>query len=401
MARTYSISGVDYHLLKRNRKHGKPVYYVGFLSDLVGANGRRRYKAVRSTGTGNTALARKIALQMIEKGDVFAATDELRGFLLTFWNPEKSEYLRGKAAEGHPVSTAYARNSRSLVERYVLPYFEKRGVMRLSDLTRPLILSWRNDLFENRSAEKGGRLITPRTINTARQSLTVPIRWAVTMGLLPYDPSATIKPVHGKPAERQIFQLDEYEKLFSVEWVDLRYKTACLLASVTGMRMGEVRGLLVKNLHLDDGYLDVLTSWQDTEGLKPPKWDSERLGVELPANVVEAIREVLAVHRWGAEPDHFVFFGTESAAVPMGKQALERALRNAMKAAKLPSGRLFHSLRHSLVSHAASTLSPAALMGFIGHRQEETTEGYQHVTDRDREAMREIQAKILPFKKAQ
>ena len=69
---------------------------------------------------------------MIEKGDVFAATVDVHGFLLTFWDPEQSQCLRGKAAEGHPVSAAYARNSRSLVERYVLPYFEKRGVVRLS-----------------------------------------------------------------------------------------------------------------------------------------------------------------------------------------------------------------------------------------------------------------------------
>ena len=400
MNRAYSIGSVDYHLLKRKGKTGKGVYYVGFLSDLVGSNGRRRYKAVRSTRTGNIALARKIALQMIEKGDVFATKDGLRDFLLTFWDPEKSEYLRGKAAEGHPVSTVYANNSRSLVKRYVLPYFKKRGITRISELTRPLILSWRNDLFERRSASREGRKVSPRTVNTARQAFFVPLRWAVTMGMLPYDPAGTVRPVHDKPAKRQIFELAEYQKLFAVDWPDARYKAACLLASVTGMRMGEVRGLLVKNLHLDKSRLDVVTSWQDAEGLKPPKWDSERIGVDLPENVVSALRELLDGHRWGVEPDHFVFFGIESPAVPIGKRGLDHALRNAMTAAKLPGGRTFHCFRHSLVSHA-SDLSAAGLREFIGHRQESTTEGYQHVTDRDRDAMREIQAKILPFKKAE
>jgi hypothetical protein len=103
----YSIGAVDFHLLKRKSKQGKGVYYVAFISDLIGKNGRRRYKAVRPTGTGNIALARKIANQMIEKGEVFAAKSGLRDFLLTFWDQEQSEYLRGKAAEGRPVSPAY------------------------------------------------------------------------------------------------------------------------------------------------------------------------------------------------------------------------------------------------------------------------------------------------------
>lgn len=221
------------------------------------------------------------------------------------------------------------------------------------------------------------------------------------MALLPYDPSAAIKPVHDEPAEREIFKLDEYKKLFAVEWADIRYKAACLLSATTGMRMGEVRGLLVKNVHLDKSYLDVLTSWQDAEGLKPPKWGSERIGVELSKPVITAIREVLALHRWGAEPQHFVFFSIDSSRRPIGKRALDSALRAAMKATKLPSGRTFHCFRHSLVSHAAASLSQTALRDFIGHTTVETTGRYQHVTDEDRAAMRKIQAKILPFKKAE
>lgn len=401
MSRAYSIGGVDFHLLKRRGKTGKPIYYAAFLSDLLGSNGRRRYRAVRSTGSGNLALARKIALGMIEKGEVFAARSGLRNYLTTFWDPAVSEYLRGKATEGRAVSAAYCRNSLSLVKRYVLPYFEKRGIARLSDLTRPVLLAWRNFLFEKRGLDDEGRRISPRTVNAARQALFVPLQHAFDMGELPYHPGQGVKPVHETPERRQIFQLNEYAKLFAVEWPDIRYRTACLLAATTGMRTGEVRGLLVKNVHLDDGYLDVLTSWQDMEGLKPPKWGNERLGVQLSEPVVNAIREVLARHRWGAAPDAFVFFNIKSAQAPLHKHGIEYALRSAMKAAKLPGGRTFHSFRHSLVSHASANLSQAALRDFIGHTNVETTERYQHVTDADRAAMREIQAKILPFKKAQ
>ncbi len=395
----YSFGDVEFHLLKRKSKKGKPIYYVGFLSDLVGKNGRRRYRAVRSTDTGNIALARKVANQMIEKGEVFASKSGIRDYLLTFWNPAESDYIKSKVQEGRSISVAYCANNLRLLETYVLPWLKARGIVQLADLNRKILLSWRVETYETYVTP--GK-ISPRTLNMARQALFVPLRHAVDVGLLPYHPGQGVKSVHETPEKRQIFQLDEYARLWAVDWPDIRYKTACLLSATTGMRMGEVRGLLVKNIHLakKKSYLDVVTSWQDVEGSKPPKWGSERLGIELPDTVADAIREVLAIHRWGARPDDFVFFNTDDPSIPIGRTGLEKAFKRAMKAAKLPGGRTFHSFRHSLVSHSTG-LSAAALKDFIGHTNLETTEGYQHVTNADRAALRKVQAKILPFKKAQ
>ncbi len=95
---------VDYHLIKRKTKAGRTVYHAGFLDTRTGKNGKPRYRAMRSTKTGNKALARKRAQEMIAEGKVFAAKDSLRHFLLDFWTPESSEYIRGKKAEGRHIS---------------------------------------------------------------------------------------------------------------------------------------------------------------------------------------------------------------------------------------------------------------------------------------------------------
>lgn len=395
------INDVEYHLIKR--KNGKQtVYYAGFLDDLIGKNKHRKYKAVRSLKTGNKVLAQKRVAQLIADGSVFSSKSGLKDFLLDFWDPEKSEYLKGKAAEGQSMSTAYIANNHALLSRFVIPWFTARGITTIAKLTRPAILAWRNELFEKRGVDKEhSRPISTRTINTARQALYVPLSWACDMGLLPYHPGQGVKPVSDKPAERKIFTLEEYEKLFSVQWPDIRYKAACLISADTGMRAGEVRGLLIRNVRLDDGKLDVLTSYQDREGLKPPKWNSERLDVEISVPVVDAIRDVIALHRWGAEPDQFVFFGIESATVPIGKRALSNALFAAMKKAKIPGGRTFHSFRHSIVSHAAGRLSQAALRDIFGWTNTSTPKRYQHITEADRESLRDIRKQILPFKKAQ
>ena len=278
---------VDYHLLKRRRQDGKAVYYVGFPADTLGKNGRPRYRALRSTGAGNKPLAHKIAREMIAKGEVFAARDDLRAFLLGFWNSETSEYLRSKRAEGHDLAVAYVDANVAAIKAHFLPYFEQRGKRTLADLDRSNLEAWRNWALLD---EK----IPPRTVNRTRQVVWTALQWAVDHDLLPFHPGQGVKRVPEKAPERRIFELEELGKLFAVPWDDLR---AYMLAASCGLRLGEVLGLQVGNVHLDQGYLDVLTGWTRTEGLKGPKWGSERVGVPVPARAAEAVKAVLATHR--------------------------------------------------------------------------------------------------------
>ncbi len=99
---------------------------------------------MRSTGAGNKPLANKIARQMIAKGGVLTARDDLKRFLLDFWDPDKSEYRRFRQAEGRDISVAYADTNQSAIERHFLPYFEERGKRTLADLTPALLEAWRN-----------------------------------------------------------------------------------------------------------------------------------------------------------------------------------------------------------------------------------------------------------------
>src|SRR4030042_3031633 len=146
---------MDYHLLKRKKKGGKIVYYAAFLSDLPGKNGKRQYRAIKSTGVGNRALAHKIARQMLEDRQVLASQDLLRDFLLTFWDPEKSEYLRSARAEGRTHAAAYLTGNRSTVDRYFLPYCDRHGITKLASLTRQNLLAWRNELYESGVGPRG------------------------------------------------------------------------------------------------------------------------------------------------------------------------------------------------------------------------------------------------------
>lgn len=407
----------NFHLLKRKNRAGEQIYYVGILADLPGKNGRPRYVAVRSTGikchtkAGKLSKkaeddARKAARRMLsEDPSLFASKDEMRKFLLTLWTPGESEYIRSKHAEGRSISPDYCANNRQLIETYFLPYFEDRKLSRLSDLNRQNLLQWRNYLYEHQRLkapyyDEQGQKVEPRKItaatqNKVRQAVWVALQWAVDIGLLPFHPGQGVGRVHTQPKERQIFEPTELQKLFSQEWADDRCKAAAALAAETGLRLGELRGLLWGAVRLEDRELDVVRSWQNSQGLKPPKWGRSRLRIPIPDLSAELLEKLRTKNRWGAGADSFVFYQTDRSDRPLSSSAIQHGLERAVKAAELPEGRTFHSLRHSWISHC--NLPDHILRHMVGHTNAETTALYQHVTDKDREAIREYQRRIVPF----
>jgi integrase len=332
---------------------------------------------------------------MIEEGTVFASRDNLRTYLLDFWDPKKSEYLRSRIAEeGKSYSVEYLAGNVTAIKMHFLPYFDDRHLSKLSDLTSANLTAWRNHLRLEKKA-------SPRTVNRTRQAVWTALTYASDIGLLPYHPGTRIKKVKEETPPRKIFELAELETLFATPWADFRCYAGALFAVGTGARLGEVRGLRFRNLHLDKGYCDILENYQDAEGLKRCKWDSGRAGVPIPARVADALKRLIAIHRWGPLPDNYVFYDVNTPKLPIGKHTMCRGLTLAVTSAKLPGGRTFHCLRHTFISHASGSLSPASLRYHVGHAGAETTALYEHQTAGDRKALEDVQNRILPFPAAQ
>ena len=370
--------GEGFHLLKR-----KTSFYVGILDSVPGPKGKPRYKVMKSLKTLNRGLARKRAIAVMADTSLTSSRDDLADLLLRFWTPEHSEYLKSRRAEGKDISPLYCSNNRSWIERYFLPYFAERGITTLNKLDRRTLYAWRDDLFARR--ESLG--ISPSTINKVRQAVMVALEWAVDMEMISVNPMARVKRVAEKPAVREIFEREHLKAIFSSPWADFRAYAACLTAASTGARLGEVRGLRSSALHLDGGYMDIVTNWQDGEGLKPPKWDSVRYGVPLPSRTIECLATLESMNPHGAG-DHFVFWGP-SEAEPVPKHILTRGLKAAMKQAGIPAtGRTFHSLRHTYVSLLRHEIGADRVRQIVGHTSTAMTDAYTHETAEDREIVR-------------
>ena len=295
----------------------------------------------------------------------------------------------------------------------VLPYFENRGVTTLADLSRRNITEWRNYLHENGclpeyepeekdSGESNrGRQSPPETIsastqNKVRAAFFVALQWAVDMEMLPHHPGQGIKRVREQKQERPIFELVELASLFGAPWDDQRAYAACMLAATTGARMGEVRGLKIRNTHLADGYIDIVTNYVEGDGLKGPKWGSERIGVPISSRVVEVLRALLRMNPFANNPEAFVFFTESSERQPIDYKGIDIPLRARMKAVKITGGQTFHSFRHTYVTHLRGTIPESKLIRIVGHTNTLTTDRYTHESNEDRKTVRLAVDGLLP-----
>ena len=394
----------DYHLIQRKRKSGT-VLYAGILEpDGSGRYSKMIKLETEPSGKGKTDTDRRNKqayaelLELSEQGKLGMSTDLAR-YLDTFWDYERSDYVRSRRAEGRELAPLYCANCRAAIRDYFTPYMQYRHVNTLIDLTKQHCLQWRNHLYENRyvnipGTEPPKHLISATTVNKVRMAVNVALNHAESIDLIPMNPMRSIRPVKEEPKQRKIFEKEELAKLFAQPWTDMRAYAGAMLAAATGLRMGEVRGLLYGNTYLDEGYLHVLTNWQNGEGLKPPKWNDKRYGIPLPGRVVSALQAVIDIRPYPLSAESFVFFGDKEN-VPVTSYVLRKGLETAMKTAQVPAqGRTFHCLRHTAASLIAGTAGTDRVQRLLGHTTQDMTLHYTHATDADREIVLKAQTDL-------
>ncbi len=400
---------IRYHLLKRKIR-GKVVYHAAFVSPIKAENGKYPYQLIKSTKQSSRVAADRQVQKWLADGMLFASTDDLRTFLTTFWDYDSSEYLRSlRVEQGRRISRDHVTNSLRWLVDYFLPWADAHGIRKLNQLTMQNLTLWRNDLVDGLIQPPAGRAhsrrdpgvsarLSPVSVNKVRQSLKTALQWATEQGSLPLNPMANVKRVGeaGASTEKRPFELSELSGLFSVAWKDSRAKVAAMFALTSGARLGEVRGLQIRNLHLDEGYVDIVTSWIDGHGMTVPKWGNGRLGVGLGSVVCQELQKLIAENPFGADPDNLVFFGT-SPLVPMPAATIQKGLKMAIATAGLGTDRSFHSLRHTYASHARGRVSDVTIMHSLGHSSIKMTDHYSHLTDEGRTELKRFSNFLLPL----
>jgi integrase len=161
-------------------------------------------------------------------------------------------------------------------------------------------------------------------------------------------------------------------------WKEYRHYAINVLAAATGIRMGEVRALLVENVRTD--HVEIRRSWEEGYGPRPPKADSVR-DVPISPKVHTVLERVIQE----TEPQSLFFYGRAGKDTPMSKSVIEGHLSRAMSAIGIPPGEqrkrslTFHGWRHFLNTVLCSNgVADAKTRRITGHRTESMTSWYTH-----------------------
>ena len=385
-----------FYLIRRKDRltQGKPTYYARFR-DSKGV-----FLPWKSTGETSKTRAELWAQERLGESIDRRENVSLASYVEGFWDSD-STFAQGRFAHGFTLTNTYLEISEGYTRNHLVPAW---GSYRLHDLTPGTVDAWIVRL------RKIGKL-APATINKLLQTLRTVLGHAVAEGYLVENPAAFVKPIRVERKAPGILTPHEVVDLLSSPepWSDHRQWTINLLAATTGMRMGEIRGLLVENVKAD--HVEIRQSWEQGHGLKEPKYGSVR-DVPISDLVAGALNRVIQEDA----PESIVFYSTAGKDRPMSKSCIEKNLYRAIVALQLSPdemkdrekreaalkavhdrGITFHSHRHFLNTLLRSRGVPDSKVRQItGHRSVQMSDWYTHYRAEDFLEVVAVQEELLP-----
>lgn len=300
-------------------------------------------------------------------------------FSRPFWVWSECPIIRDKLARGGHYSLDLCLSNRKSMEKHILPYF---GPSLLSSITRKDVDRWILSLPQEHE-------ISNSTANKMLSILKQMLNVAVLEGYIHESPVEKIRPLVENPKTRSAFSRDEVVRLLSFKWESQGAYVASFIAAFTGMRLGEIRALRVKDVASD--HILVRHGWSDASGLKEMKSGKVRV---MP--ITERMHSLLISLCKDRKRDEFIF--SRDGATPYGDRFFTEPLKQMIRKAEIESaGRVlsFHSFRHFFNTRTvAKGVSGEVPRAVIGHESEEMTDHYLHLSPEDLESIRHVQLEI-------
>ena len=351
-----------YSIYRRPAKKGRDIYYAKFRDPKTSA-----YNVFRSTGCRRRDDAviwceGHLSEQRLKRENIL-----FEKYVEGFWLPSGA-YAQAKISRGFTISPNYLKIAEVYTRTHLVPVF---GTSLLRDISTRAIDAW---VVERHKANK----LAPATINRLLQHLKTILGQAASESWISENPAAYVRPVKLETSEKGVLSPEEISKLLTPnDWNDQRHYVLNLLAYATGMRLGEIRGLLVQDLHADR--IEIRHNWQDGEGLKTPKLGSNR-SVPISDRIFKAVDQLLH----DSQPESIVFYGATKE-TPLPKYTIEWNFNQALKRigidkeTRLSRNLSFHSWRHSMNTILRSQgIVDSKVRRVTGHRSALMSDHYTH-----------------------
>lgn len=208
-----------------------------------------------------------------------------------------------------------------------------------------------------------------RTINLVLWTLHFVLKTAVSWKRLTGFPTR-LKRLAEPTDEVEIYGPDEYERLVTTASAHLWTRLFVLLGGDAGLRVGELLGLMWRDVSLPKGELVVRQQETESKELTPPKGKKSRK-VPLTSRLKEALQ---AASHLGDR----VLVGPEG--TTPSRSTLARWLAGVERRAQVIGAKSPHKLRHTFASRLlASGAHLKQVQVLLGHARLETTHMYLHL----------------------
>lgn len=364
----------EYTLLKRKMPTGRTVYYYAVYDELTG---KRIY---RSTGEKTKALAEKYVRELAENGKLGVRDRcmvRFRDYTRDFFIPGRCPIEKSNRERGKSITKATMSVRRTSLTEHILPYLGNRAV---SGLTPQVIDRWIVELPEKDK-------ISRSTANLQLITLRVILDQAVRDGIIAENPCAKVENLGNDTKVRNSFSLKEVTAILGKEenWPNPMVRTICLVAALTGMRLGEIRAL--KPECVTPEAILVKYSYSNIDGLKCPKNGLERL-----APIPDGLYEKIMKWNWG---DGGYIFRMYKPDKPLSAAWIEKELRTRMERLGI-KGKTFHSFRAFFNTQMLSAnVNGETLRKVMGHANEQMTLRYLHTDSAEFPVFRKAQEGII------
>lgn len=355
-----------YYLSQREKSK---IWYAALRDPVSGQVGTKK-----STGTTVRREAETVAQLWLRDGMPRTSKESYETFiefLDHFWDFDNSKHFKEMVTMGKNVTRRHANDMRNVVSRYYKPYWGRKRLKDIDELQLQDFLVWL----------KTDRGLSASTVNLARNAAFVAIKFAKRHRLIRFFDFDAVLRCSGKTKGRGILEREEVQKVFQAEWRDERSKLINLIASQTGMRMGEIRALQTRDIALNRIF--VRHAWSRADGgLKCPKNGEERV-IPLVSLLQDSIEKYLENKSFRSDPDAFIF-PSEVPGVPYDeKQVVEDFYRvlssiGISKEERKARNIVFHSWRHYCAKNLSAVATKSIGMKILGHK---TSVMFDHYSD--------------------
>ena len=270
--------------------------------------------------------------------------------------------------------------------------------MKLCDLSVLVLQQFYNEKLKNGNLTKKGGL-SPKTLRNMHNMIHKALNQAVFLEMIPKNPADYITLPKRIKQERKFFTVEEQQKLQSCMKGE-KMEMAVLLDLYTGMRQGELLGLMWKNVHLDlngQSYLKVTQTLNRIKVDDPdaPKRTQLKIGIPKTKNSIRTIpllpdiaqalydykqQQSAYFKENGIKPNGYVF--TNRSGYWVDPRDFQRDFKKLLKKYNIREVNV-HGLRHTFATRALeSGMSIKTLSQILGHSSINLTlDTYAHVTE--------------------